>query len=137
MGFVYLKREIADIKQELLEEEIWGNFRDEESYVKYKELQVELFEAITDGIDLNRLEEICNAEREERCMITPYKQLQGLYWIDEHENPPKIYPMAFLCMCRTIFVGVADTEVKEIVFTNKVYETIESAEQGLEELIKE
>ena len=38
---------------------------------KYKELKCELYEALTDGIPLDRLEMLCQAEREQRCMVIP------------------------------------------------------------------
>lgn len=55
-------------------------------YERVKTLNGELLQAITDGISPDRLQEICSAEREGRCVVLPCKVGDTVYLSDFKYN---------------------------------------------------
>lgn len=64
-------------------------------------LERELHSAITDGIPLDRLETICNAERDGRCVVLPHKKTTILDELARLEEPlgdmVETYRSGFVC----------------------------------------
>lgn len=56
--------------------ELWEEICD-----KYDELRLEYYKTLTTGIDFERLEEICQAERENRCVVLPCKMGDELWFV--------------------------------------------------------
>ena len=50
---------------------------------EYAKLMLELYGAITDGIHLDRLEEICQAERDERCVVLETNIPSAVYAVND------------------------------------------------------
>lgn len=70
-------RKIEEIKADVaLVNESTGSGR----YERLKDLNNELLQAITQGIDLDHLQEICQAECEDRCVVLPFKIGNFVYW---------------------------------------------------------
>lgn len=76
-------RTIEEIKAELIQAELshaamkaHGMYRtdipaEEQALHRLSELRAEFFVTVANGIEFNRLEEICNAERDGRCAVLP------------------------------------------------------------------
>lgn len=102
-----------------------------------------LYEALTDSIPLDRLEEICQAEREGRCVVLPFLPPRKVYDISEFfdgTNSPDIYQMQDGWWS----VGIGDDGRKfELLYDSVVIEpqeigktiflTLEAAEAALKE----
>ena len=55
-----------------------------------------LYEAVTDGISLDRLEELCQAERDGRCVVLPFLPEETVYDVSDFfngANQPEIYKL--------------------------------------------
>ena len=92
-------RTIEDIKADMKYAEShvndWCNgdrAMQDENLVEYYALKAELFDAITESIPLDRLTEICDAEREGRCVVLPnIPHNKTLYWLWGDEIMPVRY----------------------------------------------
>ena len=89
-------REIAEIKAELERASRITNstycgevYREAENQAI--KLRYELFSTITSGIPLDRLEAICQAERDGRCVVLPCKVGDMVYVLDTWSNNPYIF----------------------------------------------
>lgn len=73
--------EIMGEAKELLQQSSGENFL--ETMGKIKILNDEAYKAVTAGIPFDRLEAICNAEREGRCVVLPSEPKPGEIWISD------------------------------------------------------
>jgi len=102
-------RTIEEIKAELIQAELChasmkahGMYRtdipaEEQALHRLSELRAEFFVTVANGIEFNRLEEICNAERDGRCAVLPKvpksdKDLMSAY-LKEHFDDAGLYGM--------------------------------------------
>ncbi len=108
-------------------------------------LQRELYRAITDSIPLDRLEEICNAEREGRCVVLPCRVGDTVYFIKSCFSYAKSPMRGTVCMIKTFserntftFGVIMEGSNQERSFTafdigKTAFLTREAAEQALKE----
>lgn len=105
-------------------------------------LKTELFETITNGIPLDRLEEICAAEKEGRCVVLPCKENAVIYrLVDEFECGSDCY--GDTCYDCTAPCKKTETKVREgrfsVIYDSKefgktVFLTREEAEAALDHI---
>lgn len=97
-----------------------------------KEADIYNREQATKGITLNRLQEICNAERDGRLVVLPCKVGRDIYWINE-ENEVKCHKNGVRgIVIRKDKILIEDTDgcIDEIG-TKYCYLSREQAEQAL------
>lgn len=78
-------RTIGEVKADI------KRYNNGDTILSYKKLLRELVCTLVDGIPLDRLEEICEAERDGRCVVTPYKSLCPDMQVKDEESLRKAY----------------------------------------------